>query len=140
MEPEEIPGGETEDISDGETELKGMELSLCPVGGLTQPQTMKLRGKVLNQAVMVLIDSKASHNFISSKLVENLGLLVETTQPYKVWLGDGNRRQTQGCCRNLEVQLGDYLFKGEFFLFDLGEMDMILGVAWLATLGEVKAN
>lgn len=106
----------------------------------SKPQTMKLHGRVREQPVMVLIDSGASHNFISSKLVRNLGLKVETTQPYKVRLGDGNRRQTQGCCENLKVQLGNYAFEGKFFLFDLGEVDLILGIAWLATLGEVKVN
>lgn len=91
METEEFPGDESgEAASDVELELKGMELSMCSAGGLTQPQTMKLRGKVLQQAVMILIDSGASHNFISSKLVKSLGLQVESTKPYKVKLGDGN--------------------------------------------------
>lgn len=141
METEEFPGDESgEAASDVEPELKGMELSMCSAGGLTQPQTMKLRGKVLQQAVMILIDSGASHNFISSKLVKSLGLQVESTKPYKVKLGDGNRKQTQGRCKDIEVQLGNYAFTGEFFLFELGEVDLILGVAWLATLGEVKVN
>jgi len=30
--------------------------------------------------------------------------------------------------------------EGEFFLFELGGVDVILGVAWLETLGDVKAN
>lgn len=36
------------------------------------------------------------------------------------------------------VQLGGYGMLGDFFLFELG--GVILGVAWLATLGEVKVN
>lgn len=40
----------------------------------------------------------------------------------------------------MEVQIGDSAVTGEFFLFELGGVDVILGVAWLATLGEVKVN
>lgn len=29
---------------------------------------------------------------------------------------------------------------GDFYLFELGGVGLILGVAWLATLGEVKVN
>jgi len=51
--------------------------------------------------MLLLIDS--SHNFISSELVPLLGLQVESTQPYSVRLEDGNRKQTNGCCRDIEV-------------------------------------
>lgn len=108
--------------------------------GMTQPQTMKLQGMVKGESVLVLIDSGASHNFISTKLVQKLGLAVDPTNSFQVRLGDGHRKQTQGCCKDLDVQSRNYAFSGEFFLFELGGVDVILGVAWLATLGEVKVN
>jgi len=119
-----------------DVECQWMDLSVCSARGLTQPQTMKLKGELQGQEVLILIDSEASHNFVSSKL----GLKLESTKPYYVRLGDGNRKSTQGCCKNLKVQLGPYMMEGDFFLFDLGGVDLILGVAWLATLGEIKAN
>lgn len=127
MEPRE----EDEEIEKAEPEAicQWLDLSLCSAGGLTQPQTM-----------VILIDSGASHNFISTKLVQRLGLTVDQTVTYKVRLRDGHRKQPQGCCRQLGVQLGTYTLTGGFFLFELGGVDLILGVAWLATLGEVKVN
>lgn len=138
MEPQE----ENAERETGETEAsrQWLDLSLCSAGGLTQPQTMKLRGKVQGETVVILIDSGASHNFISTKLVQRLGLEVDQTVTYKMRLGDGHGKQTQGCCRQLGVQLETYAFTGEFFVFELGGVDVILGVAWLATLGDVKVN
>lgn len=136
------PQEDDADTEKGEPEAtcQRLDLLLCSDGGLTQPQTMKLRGKVQGGTVVILIDSGASHNFISTKLVQRLGLKVDPTVTYKVRLGDGHGKQTQGCCRQLGVQLGTYAFTGEFFVSELGGVDVILGVAWLATLGDVKVN
>ena len=82
-----------------DVECQWMDLSVCLAGGLTQPQTMKLKGELQGQEVLILIDSEASHNFVSSKL----GLKLESTKPYYVRLGDGNRKLTQGCYKNLKV-------------------------------------
>ena len=108
--------------------------------GLTQPNTMKLQGEVKGSIALVLIDSGASHNFISAKLVSKLGLPIESTPLYNVRLGDDHKKGASGCCQGVKVKLGNYRFEETFFLFELGGVDMILGVAWLATLGEVKVN
>jgi len=64
---------------------------------------------------------------------------VDSTPSYCVILGDGHKKGTSECCK-VEVRLVDYTFKETFYLFDLGGVDVSLGVAWLATLGEVKVN
>ena len=48
-----------------------VELSLNSVVGLTPPQTMKVKGEIAGQEVVILIDSGASHNFIVANLVQN---------------------------------------------------------------------
>ena len=101
---------------------------------------MKLEGLIQGKRVLILIDSGASHNFISQELVQQLGLKVTPTQTYGVRLGDGNKKNAQGCCEQMEVQLGQMTMTEKFFLFDLGGVDVILGVAWLEKLGDVKVN
>jgi len=142
-EDEENSEGREEDGGEeriGVLENKRMELSLFSAGGLTQNNTMKLQGDINGRKVLILIDSGASHNFVSAQLVTELGLMVEDTPPYCVRLGDGHKKQTQGCCKDVEVNLENHVVKETFFLFELGGVDVILGVEWLASLGEVKVN
>ena len=68
----------------------------------------------------MLIDSGASHNFISATLVSQLGLHVEPTPTYNVRLGNGHKKTASGCCPKVEVHLGNYMIKETFFLFELG--------------------
>jgi len=87
-----------------------------------------MQGKVKGRPVLVLIDNRASHNFISSELVCLLSLHVEISQLYNVRLGDRHSKQTQGCCKDVEVQRKEYTIKETFFLSQLGRVDLILGV------------
>jgi len=57
-----------------------------------------------------------------------LGLPVESTTSYNVRLGDGHKKRASGCCQDVEVKLGNYMLKETFFLFELGGVDVILGV------------
>ncbi|KOM43336.1 hypothetical protein LR48_Vigan05g094000 [Vigna angularis] len=48
-----------------------------------QPRTMKLRGLIGEIPMLFLVDSGATHNFISRKLVEALGWQWERTKQMK---------------------------------------------------------
>ncbi|KAF7810403.1 Deoxycytidylate deaminase [Senna tora] len=93
---------ETEREKDGNSAGTLMSLSLNSVVGITGGLTMKLLGKINGTEVLVMVDSGATHNFISTEFVEKLGLKVEKT---KVTLGDGCCVQQEGKCRGLEVEL-----------------------------------
>ncbi|XP_022633989.1 uncharacterized protein LOC111241243 isoform X1 [Vigna radiata var. radiata] len=113
-----------------------MELSACSMEGMTPPKTMKLVGWVGGRRVVALIDSGASHNFISKDLAEDVKLpVIETSS-----LGDGPKKVTQGPCDKIQLSLGKATVLEDFYLFDLDGVDIILDTAWLAKLGEVVIN
>lgn len=56
-----------------------------------QPQTMKVRGLVRGVPILILVDSGATHNFISRKLVAAMGWPIEDTTPLLIKLGDGHK-------------------------------------------------
>ena len=58
------------------------------VVGLTSSKTMKLQGLIGTQPVVFLIDSGATHNFISQDFVRKLAISVETTRAYGVLMGN----------------------------------------------------
>ncbi|KAF7812804.1 Retrotransposable element Tf2 [Senna tora] len=108
--------------------------------GITGGRTMKLLGKIQGKRVLIMIDSGASHNFISSSLVAQLSLPKENTSVYEVTVGDGHVVKGQGICRGLKVEMQGAEIKQNFYLFNLGEVDVILGIEWLESLGEVSVN
>ncbi|KAF7842370.1 wall-associated receptor kinase-like 10 [Senna tora] len=89
---------EEEHNEEGEATGNLMSLSMNSIVGITNGRTMKLIGKVRGKEVLIMIDCGASHNFISTSLVEKLALTK------------------------------------------LGEVDLILGMAWLESLGDVSVN
>ncbi|TYK09696.1 Ty3/gypsy retrotransposon protein [Cucumis melo var. makuwa] len=112
-----------------------VELSINSVVGLNDPGTMKVRGKLLGEDVIILIDCGATHNFVSEKLVKKLILPIKETSHYGVILGFGAAVQGKGICEKLEVQLNNWKIVEDFLLLDLGGVDVILGLQWLYSLG-----
>lgn len=117
-----------------------VELPSYSVGGISQPHTMKLASSVNGSPIIVLVDSGASHNFISMGVITLLNLPLEDTSRLGAKLGDGHKVSARGVCNNVQITLGDLSFLVNCYKFDLGGVNVILGVAWLETLGEVRVN
>lgn len=132
QEPTLVPATVNEETS---KEYGTLEQPLFSVSGLSQPQTMKLRGKVAHKEVVVMIDSGPSHNFVSRVLAETMQMRIDETVKFGVFLGDGCRVTCQGVCPNLRVDFGTCELNIVGYLFELGGVDVILGVDWLRTLG-----
>ncbi|TYK28591.1 gypsy/ty3 element polyprotein [Cucumis melo var. makuwa] len=103
--------------------------------GGSYKRTMKVRGKLLGEDVIILIDCGATHNFVSEKLVKKLILPIKETSHYGVILGSGAAIQGKGICEKLEVQLNNWKIIEDFLPLDLGGVDVILGMQWLFSLG-----
>ncbi|MCI38493.1 Ty3/Gypsy retrotransposon protein, partial [Trifolium medium] len=101
---------------------------------------MRLEGQIFGASVLVLIDSGATHNFISPTVVEALGLSLTHSTPLSVRLGDGHRIMTSGYCDNIVLHVGDMIFTIQAHVLGIGDVDLILGVVWLETLGKVTMD
>ncbi|KAJ9558601.1 hypothetical protein OSB04_013215 [Centaurea solstitialis] len=137
------PEGEEEEPemeTDEPVQLEMVEVSANSVYGFTDPHTMKLRGKLGKQAVVVLIDSGATHNFVSAQFVSLLGLKVDRTRETRVRLGNGRFDRSLGLCRSVVLQLPGLRVVEDFFPLELGSTDVILGIKWLRTLGDMRVN
>ncbi|KAA0051401.1 Ty3/gypsy retrotransposon protein [Cucumis melo var. makuwa] len=139
-----------EEYFDAETEMKppevqgvenlNIELSINSVVGLTNPGTMKVKGKLGEEEVVVLIDCGATHNFIAEKLVEKLQLPMKETPNYGVILGSGTAIKGKGVCGEVELWLGDCKVTDSFLPLELGGVDAILGMQWLHSLGTTEVD
>ncbi|KAJ9547436.1 hypothetical protein OSB04_019979 [Centaurea solstitialis] len=132
--PEE-PDDEDE-VLDKEEEhihLDHVEVSAQSVMGITTPHTMKLRGSIHGFEVIVLIDSGATHNFVSVKLYWG-------TRETEVKLGNARFTKSVGICRGLGIHILWLVVMNDFYPLELGSADVILGIKWLRELGDTRVN
>ncbi|KAI0492199.1 hypothetical protein KFK09_026466 [Dendrobium nobile] len=108
--------------------------------GFTPSHTMKVKGKIHGREVVVLIDSGATHNFISTQVAEELGMEPTETGSYGVMMGTGKIESSTGICKGVEMSLQEIRVVEDFLPLRLGSTDVILGMKWLQTLGETKVN
>ncbi|KAL0561468.1 hypothetical protein IC582_001896 [Cucumis melo] len=112
-----------------------VELSINSVVGLNDSGTMKVRGSLQGNEVVILIDCGATHNFVFEKLVNSLQLPIKETAHYRVILGSGTMIQGKGVCESLEVKMKEWTVKEDFLPLELGGVDVILVMQWLYSLG-----
>lgn len=117
------------------TETTMMGLSLNSFLGLSSPTTTKLAGSIKKSQVVVMLDSGAIHNFISPVAVKKNRLSVIQNPNLNVLLGTGLKVQGTWICHSVQLVLPDMTFKADFIILELGNVDIILGVQWLRTLG-----
>ena len=96
-----------------------VELSINSVVGLSNPGTMKVKGKLQGREVIVLIDCGATHNFISEGLVKELQINTKITSNYGVILGSGTTIKGKEVCEAIEIMLGDWRVVDEFLPLEL---------------------
>ena len=80
----------------------------------------------------VLFDSGASHSFITTSVVIELGLEVETLEdPLYVSSSLGIRVRIRMICRGCELEISETLLTVDLRIMDMSEFDVILGMDWL---------
>ena len=80
----------------------------------------------------MLFDSGASHSFISTSVVIELGLEVEALEePLYVSSPLGIRARIGMICRSCELEISGILLTVDLWVMDMSEFDVILGMDWL---------
>lgn len=129
------------EVNEAEDDEMG-EMSLMHLDQMANrtPQVIRFQGEVKGVPVLVLVDSGATHNFISQKLVSKMDWPMEKTSQMRIKLGDGFQTMTQGVCRGVELKIGGFRIQADMHLFELGGIDVVLGIEWLNTLGDMIMN
>jgi hypothetical protein len=126
---------------DGEMNvLSLLQLSQMNQQGVNKPQSIQLKGILQGVPIVILVDSGATHNFIDKRLVQKMGWAADNTKSMCIRLGDGSRVQSGGVCNSLNIDIEGVQVEIEAQLVDLGGLDLILGVEWLRTLGDIIMN
>ena len=117
-----------------------MEITLYALIGTPTPGTMRVRGKVNGNGLVILIDTGSTHNFVDASLVSRLQLRIDVFKILEVKVANGSVVKTQGFCSNVPVCIQGVKFCIQFHVLTLGGCDEVLDTQWLRTLGEIQWN
>lgn len=120
-----------------EPNFRAPEISLHALAGSLPSHTMRLLGKIHKHSVVLLMDSGSSHNFLSISLTRKLNLPIKRKQDMRVMVAGGEYMECLGICHDLHVQLTGYEICADLFLIELNNVDVVMGIRWLQTLGPI---
>ena len=80
-----------------------MEITLYAITGTPTPGTMRVRGRVNGDRLVILIHTGSTHNFVDASLINNLQLRVDVTKVLEVKVANGEIVKTQGLCSEVPV-------------------------------------
>lgn len=86
---------------------------------IDKPKTMKVKGSIGWKEAVVLLDSGATHNFISGQVVKELGILVRPAK-FLVILGADARVGGSGKSKDVKVSIHRIKINQDFFPLRLG--------------------
>ena len=87
-----------------------------------------------------MIDGGGTQKFIDTSLVSRWALQIEEFEGFDVVLADGHTVECLDIVSDLEIKLGNYTVRDTFYVVDLYDTDVVLGVQWMITLGNITTN
>lgn len=78
-------------------------------------------GNYEGEQVVILIDTRATANFISHNVVKWLRLEVDKTQEFQVEVGNENVEEDLGICQGVCIMVQDIKITHTFFVLDMGK-------------------
>lgn len=122
----------------GEEAVTGDISSLNALAGQIDPRSLCLVGEVGFHSFQVLIDSGSTHNFIKRALAERLGLPIQPTTNFCVYIGNGNFLVCKYFCPQVALTMQGTIFTVDFFVLPIKGPDVVLRIQWLQLLGCVS--
>jgi hypothetical protein len=107
---------------------------------VTIASILGVRGILQGHRVTVLIYGGATHNFIDVALVTRRQIPIEDFKGFNVVVADGYNMVCTHKIMGLEVTLGNYMLTNDFYVIDLTDTHVVLGVQWLYSLGDIHMN
>ncbi|XP_058785597.1 uncharacterized protein LOC131660372 [Vicia villosa] len=116
------------------------QLSTQALTGQFSPQTLKFQGLIGGHLVMDLVDTGSTHNILQHILGHHLNLPTTQILQFLVMVGNGSHLQCEGICHSVKLNLQEKPFSLPFYLLPIEGANVVLGMAWLRTLGPIQAD
>lgn len=116
------------------------QISLNAITRVYNFQTMRVSGYVSKFELHILVDSGSTYNFLDIGTAKRLGCEIRKTYPLQVTVARGKTMISDTICPNFTWTLQGERFSSTVILLPLGGCEMVLGIQWLSTLGEIRWN
>ena len=88
----------------------------------------------------VLVDGGATNNFMDSNLVEKIKLQNEIFDGFMIIIPGNNFVDCTKWIPKLQITLGNHTITDNFYVVNVDDTNVVLGVQWLYSLGEHTVN
>lgn len=92
------------------------EISLHPITGQKSARTMQLLALMKGQALLSLVDSGSTHNFISYTTALHLGMKVQPGTSANVSVANGEKVHSKRIFPAVSFFIDNHTFKADFFV------------------------
>ncbi|KAK4382273.1 Retrovirus-related Pol polyprotein from transposon [Sesamum angolense] len=115
-------------------------VSMHAMTGLHDYRTMRVTGNVRDKPMHILIDTGSTHNFLDLETAKRLGCKLDNTKSFPVPIANGNKMYSSFAYKNFGWKMQGVPFTADMMILPLGGCDVVLGVQWLVTLGDLNWN
>ncbi|WVZ76818.1 LOW QUALITY PROTEIN: hypothetical protein U9M48_024749 [Paspalum notatum var. saurae] len=112
-------------------------ISLLAMAGLHTNRTMHMPAMIHGKRLVTLLDTSSTHNFVNTDIAAALGLQFTTCRELCVTVANGNKVAYQGRADHVPMMVQPEPFDVNFYAIPLGGFDVVLGVAFLCTVGPI---
>ncbi|GJZ55667.1 reverse transcriptase [Tanacetum coccineum] len=112
-------------------------ISLHTMNGVQNYKTLRVKGTVGKHTIHNLVDCGSTYNFVDVVLAKKLVCHIRSICPLSVTVGDGYNVATTSECKQFKWQLQGVKFCSDVMLLPLVRCEIILGIQWLSTLGDI---
>ncbi|GJW75785.1 retrotransposable element Tf2 [Tanacetum coccineum] len=116
------------------------QISLNALNGSNTFQTMRVAGKVGKHELHILVDCGSTYNFLEDSVAKRISYPLKDTCPLAMTVGGGKELISTKACKDFVWQLQGETFKADMMILPLGGCEMVLGIQWLAILGDIKCD
>ena len=116
------------------------EVSMHALAGQFNPRTIRVKGRIDNHYVNVLVDSGSTHNFMQERIANQMGLPIIPSKQFKVFIGNGDFLICDSKCVAVQLCIQGHKFVMDLFILPIQGADIVLGIQWLELLGLVVTD
>jgi hypothetical protein len=138
MEEDPTENVDEEDVGHGLTTYE--KVTIASISGVPKFNTFKMRGVLQGKKFSVLIDGGASHNFIDLSLLQRRHIPIVKYEGFRVEVAGGCTMPCDRYIPEMKLTLGMTDLAQYFYVIDLQNTNIILGVQWISMLGPITTN